>query len=179
MSKRIRLILVVLILGVALGTAHRADALSCAPPGPASEELNESAVVFKGTAIAAKRSGLTAFRVERGWKGIESGRIELFDNGWDPFQLNKEYLVFGSMRDGELRMNLCGNTGVWDANRDKAMQQADVEPTVFGAASLVEEEPAQPRSLKLGIREASTILLFSIPVLALIVWMARRRRRSR
>lgn len=168
---------VILLAGIGwlLSAAPLAHALSCAPPQPVREELAESDVVFKGRAVEIKDRGLTVFRVEQAWKGVDRPVLEIYDTGWDPYAKEADYLVFGSRRDGELRTNLCGRTGLWDADREAAMQKAPVRPVVFQGELLVppaESERSQPY---VWIVAAALLAALLIPLSSFIT----RRRRTR
>lgn len=125
-----RFVAVLLILVCSLtysGTAV-VHALSCEEPGSLSEEVARSSVVFKGKVRAANKDGRTIFKVQTAWKGIADSRIEMYDNGWDPYQPGQTYLVLGANRDGKLRTQLCGWSGPWDAARENAVKDAELAP---------------------------------------------------
>lgn len=124
-------IVILAMIGFALYNVPNAEALSCAPPQPAKQEIEQSSVVFKGRAIDIKSGGLTIFQVEVAWKGIDDQIVEIYDNGWDPYTKGTEYLVFGSQRDGKLKTNLCGRTGPWDTAREEAMKGTNLDPIVL------------------------------------------------
>jgi hypothetical protein len=85
-----------------LNTVHEAEALSCAPPQPVMQEIEQSEIVFKGEAIEIKENGLTVFQVDEAWKGVTKSTIQIYDNGWDPYKKGTVYLVFVSQRGENL-----------------------------------------------------------------------------
>lgn len=174
MKKFIGILLLTMIV-FALGTAPQAEALSCAPPGPAKEELERSSVVFKGKVIEIK-NGLTTFKVETAWKGVKESTFEIYDNGWDPFIKNTDYLVFGSIREGKLRANLCGRTGPWNNTQEDAMKETNIQPGV-----LEKEEPlAAAENSKQSMPQKGLIMLaiglLLILLSIVVVWRWKNRR---
>lgn len=125
---RIFAVLLVLVVSLTLPDLTKVQALSCEKPGPLSEELARSAVVFKGEVVATYKDGQTIFEVQTAWKGVADSRIEMYDNGWDPYVPGQTYLVLGANRDGELRTQLCGWSGPWDATRENAVEDAGLKP---------------------------------------------------
>lgn len=83
--------------------------------------------MFMGKVIKANQEGLAVFRVEKAWKGVTGPDMEIYDNGWDPFQVGERYLVFGGERKGELRMNLCGRTRIWHDAHEQVFRDAGIE----------------------------------------------------
>lgn len=159
-------------------TVPQAEALSCAPPRPVHQEMQESSVVFKGKVIDIKSGGLTVFQVDQAWKGVEDPRMEIYDNGWDPYTKGTEYLVFGSQREGQLRTNLCGRTGPWDKAREEAMRDSSIQPTVLkteGAPIAPDpSELSEPSNRYNGIIILAGLLLLLIPLFLIV-----RRRRNK
>ncbi|MBD2862120.1 hypothetical protein [Paenibacillus oceani] len=140
-----------------------AQALSCAPPRPVNEEMDTSSVVFKGTVIEIRQGGLTVFQVDRAWKGVDGPRVQIYDNGWDPYTKGADYLVFGGQREGQLRTNLCGRTGPWDPARDEAMKGAGIQPAVFQTEQApVSGTPAEQAGRYTGVLVWTGILLVAI-----------------
>lgn len=131
--KKLIVIVMFLMIGLTVFTLPKATALSCAPPQPVQQEMERSSVVFKGKATEIKSVGLIVFQVEKAWKGIDSPIIEVYDNGWDPFTIGADYLVFANQRDGKLKTNLCGRTGPWDKAQEDSMKETKIEPTLFKA----------------------------------------------
>lgn len=142
MKKLFTAMLLILVVTI-LCAAPQAEALSCAPPLPVKEELDDSTVVFKGKAVQIKKDGLTVFQIEEAWKGVETSQLEIYDNGWDPFIKDTEYLVFGSVQDGVLRMNLCGRTGPWDNERAVAMKDSGIKSINPGLTMDAEQSKQQ------------------------------------
>jgi hypothetical protein len=178
MNKLFLIVLLVLI-GFILSTPPQVEALSCVPPQPVQQEMEQSSIVFKGRAIEIKDGGLTVFRVEEAWKGIENPVVEIYDNGWDPFIKDTDYLVFGSLRNGELRSNLCGRTGPWDKAREEAMKETNIQPTVFnldGPLDVTEHsEQSRPH---LGTNVLAALLLVLIIMSLIVVWKSKKRRKD-
>lgn len=120
--------IVVLLLAFAASTA----ALGCScfwTERPVSQDVNESAAVFLGRAVAAwvvERQVidnhtwtflLTTFRVSQSWKGIDDpGTVDVFsvwgnDSCAYSFTLGSEYLVFARHNgQGELSAGMCSRT---------------------------------------------------------------------
>ncbi|MBD0384792.1 hypothetical protein [Paenibacillus sedimenti] len=173
MKKLIVIVMLAMIVFL-LNTVPKAEALSCAPPQPANQEMERSSVVFKGRAIDIKSGGLTVFQVEKAWKGIEGPIIEIYDNGWDPYTKSTDYLVFGSKRDGKLRTNLCGRTGPWDTAQEEAMKEIKPEPTVFKEVIAESSKQFNPQTWPVIM----AILLFLIILLFIfsVVWIRKKRR---
>jgi hypothetical protein len=176
MNKLILIVLLTLI-GFIISTPPNVEALSCAPPQPVQQEMEQSSIVFKGRAIDIKNGGLTVFRVEEAWKGIEDSVVEIYDNGWDPYIKDTDYLVFGSLRNGELRSNLCGRTGPWDIARKEAMKETNIQPTVFNIeVPLVVTERSEQSRPQLGTNVLVALLLVLILISLIIVWKRKKRR---
>lgn len=173
--KKVVLIIWIAVVGFFLSIAPQAEALSCEPPQPVKQEMERSSIVFKGKAIQIKNGGLTVFQVEVAWKGVKGPIVEIYDNGWDPFKKNTEYLVFGSEKDGERRMNLCGRTGQWDKAREEAMKETDIQPTVFQKEATVKERSEQSR-LQIGTIILAVLLISLISMLCIVMWRRKIRR---
>jgi hypothetical protein len=173
--KKLIVIMMLALIGFLLNPVPKAGALSCAPPEPASQEMERSSVIFKGRAIEIKSEGLTVFQVEKAWKGIEGPIVEIYDNGWDPFTKDTDYLVFGSQRDGKLRANLCGRTGPWNTAQEDAMKETKLEPIVFKKEAVVESSK-QFNSQTWIIIMAILLLLFIL--IFCIVWIRKKRGRD-
>lgn len=112
---------IVLLLWATMLALPKAEALGCASPGPIAKEMPGSTVVFKGKALLASEDGLTIFEVDRAWKGVERSRVEIYDTGWDQYEIGADYLVLGHDKNGQLRTNLCGNTGLWSQEKENVM----------------------------------------------------------
>ncbi|XEC95778.1 hypothetical protein AB6A23_04195 [Paenibacillus tarimensis] len=140
------------------------------------QELESSSVVFKGRAIEIKNEGLTIFQVEEAWKGVEEAHIEIYDNGWDPYSVKTDYLVFGSLRDGELRTNLCGRTGPWDNTREEAMNKTGIQSAEFFNN---EVPPTTNGHLERSWSQTEAVILviftFLIILSLIVVWRRKRR----
>lgn len=157
--KKIFTVILLILVTFILWTAPQVDALSCAPPRPVNEEMDVSTVVFKGKAVAIKKNGLTVFQIDEAWKGVTTSRLEIYDNGWDPFIKDKEYLVFGSVQEGKLRMNLCGRTGPWDNAREDAMKDSGFKSILPGSTMEAEQFKQQ------------TAYVFPALIIAIIVFL--------
>lgn len=70
--KKLFTAILLIIVAFILWTAPQAEALSCAEPRPVKEEMDRSTVVFKGKAVEIKKDGLTVFRIDEAWKGVET-----------------------------------------------------------------------------------------------------------
>ncbi|MDQ8739497.1 hypothetical protein [Paenibacillus sp. LHD-38] len=165
----IQLILVAFILW----TAPQVEALSCAPPRPVKEEMDRSTVVFKGKAVEIKKDGLTVFRIDEAWKGVETPQLEIYHNGWDPFIKDTVYLVFGSVQEGMLRMNLCGRTGPWDNAREAAMKDSGIKSIKPGSSM----EAEQFKQL-IGYTIPATTVIIAVVLLLLVLVLIRRKRKQ-
>lgn len=89
-----------------------ASALSCAKSPTVAEEMEYSALVFKGTLIS-ENSDSTTFLVSTWWKGdSRKTTVTLQKSIWVMFTKGAEYIVFVNDYNGTLSPNLCGNTGV-------------------------------------------------------------------
>jgi hypothetical protein len=134
--------LVFTLLAAALfnGFTPQVRALSCAPPPLILQEMETSDVVFQGKVIRIREEGLAVFQVERAWKGVTTPVFEIYQSGWDPFQFQTEYLVFGSMQDGKLATHICGNTSPWDESIEMKMLSIGFQPVLFN------KEPSQSSS---------------------------------
>jgi hypothetical protein len=173
-----KIVLIALLAGIAiiLSTVPRVGALSCAPPKPVKQEMERSSIVFKGKVVDIKKEGLTTFQVEEAWKGVEGSIVEIYDNGWDPYMKNTDYLVFGAPQDGKLKTNLCGRTGSWDQAREEAMKDIDKQPTLLSgvARSDVTGRLAQP-----GLDSGTfviLVILFVLIVISIVIWRVKKRR---
>ncbi|RKN83934.1 hypothetical protein [Paenibacillus ginsengarvi] len=177
MFKRIWLALLVSI-GCFVGVSSQANASSCAPPQPVKQELESSSIVFKGKATEVKKGGLTVFQVEEAWKGVKSTVVELYDNGWDPYTPGNEYLVFGGERDGGLRTNLCGRSGLWDQAREDAMKKENLQSTVFspGSAPVIAKSVERTGTQSMGVVVAgAVIVLLALAAVSIVLWRNMRR----
>ncbi|MFC7680405.1 hypothetical protein [Paenibacillus sp. GCM10028914] len=88
-----------------------ASALSCAKSPTVTEEMESSALVFKGTLIS-EASDSTTFQVSTWWKGDSTKTtVTLQKSIWITFTKGAEYIVFANDHKGTLNPNLCGNTG--------------------------------------------------------------------
>jgi len=166
--------MVALLLGIAilLSSVSQAIALSCAPPQPVKKEMEQSSIVFKGKAIEIKKNGLAVFQVEEAWKGVSQPVIQVYDNGWDPYIEDADYLVFGSLQDGKLRRNLCGRTGLWDKAQEDAMKEADLTPIAFNKEEAL---PIPVERSHVGFVMPAALLSFLI-LFAVVLWRRLRRR---
>jgi hypothetical protein len=63
--KKLFVIVMLAMIGFSLNTVPIAEALDCAPPAPANQEMERSSVVFKGRVVDIKSGGLTVFQVEK------------------------------------------------------------------------------------------------------------------
>lgn len=163
--------LVLLFVGV-----QSAQACSCVPPPPPAEALAASDAVFLGEVIKTRRDGrgvnegnlFATFRVRQILKGDlqEEVVIETGPNSAAcgvPFQKGKEYLVYASMRDGQLRTHLCTRTArVEDASTD--IEELEI-------ADLADEEDA-PRGGCGGLTNVAALQ----GVFFIFLWMGFRRR---
>lgn len=171
-----RIVFIVLAMfGGIFSAASPSEALSCASPGPVLEEMERSAVVFKGKAVEIKDGGVAVFHVTQAWKGVEEPIFEINDNGgWDPFKLNTSYLVFGSEREGELRMNLCGNSGVWNPDREVAMHEADIPYILFDEPLQQEQNPPEHSKREIAVTVIVIGVVVFVGIIA-VVWRKNRR----
>ncbi|MDR6555079.1 hypothetical protein [Paenibacillus qinlingensis] len=174
--KKLFVIVMFAVIGSILNTVPKVEALSCAAPHPTIQEMERSSVVFKGRVIETKTEGLTVFQVEKAWKGIEDPVFEIYDTGWDAYTIGADYLVFGSQREGKLRTNLCGGTGVWDAAQEAAMREIKLEPTVFKKESSQVSVESSNRFYQQSWIVLTVSLLFLIILIFSVVWIVEKRR---
>ncbi|GBG09747.1 hypothetical protein PAT3040_04408 [Paenibacillus agaridevorans] len=136
--------------------------------------MDHSTVVFKGKAVEIKKDGLTVFRIDEAWKGVNTQQFEIYDNGWDPFIKDTVYLVFGSVQEGKLRMNLCGRTGPWDHAREAAMKDSGIK-SIKPDPIMEAEQPKQ----QMGNTLPATIVIIAVALLLLVLVVLIRRKRMR
>lgn len=154
-----------------------AQACTCVPPPPPAEALAASDAVFLGEVIKTRRDGsgvnegnlFATFRVRQILKGDlqEEVVIETGPNSAAcgvPFQKGKEYLVYASMRDGQLRTHLCTRTA--------RVESASTDIEELGVTDLDEEEDA-PRGGCGGLTNVAALQ----GVFFIFLWMGFRRRR--
>ncbi|MBO9606652.1 MAG: hypothetical protein J7639_11905 [Paenibacillaceae bacterium] len=163
--------ILLILVAFILWTAPQVGALSCAPPGPVKEEIDNSTVVFKGKAVEIKKDGLTVFRIDEAWKGVGTPQVEIYHNGWDPFIKDTVYLVFGSVQEGKLRMNLCGRTGPWDKARELAMKDSGIN-SIKPGSSIGEEQSKQ----RMGYAIPAVTVVIAVALLLRVIVLIRRRR---
>lgn len=171
--KKIYTAILLILVAFILWTAPQAEALSCAEPRPVKEEMDRSTVVFRGKAVEIKKDGLTVFRIDEAWKGVETPQLEIYDNGWDPFIKDTVYLVFGSVQEGKLRMNLCGRTGPWDNAREEAMKNSGIKSIKPELSMEVEQTKQQIGD----VIPAITVVIVIVLLLLVIVLIRRKRQR--
>lgn len=176
--------LLVVLMSSILFPSPYAGALSCAPPPPVEEEFASSSVVFAGKVLKANKEGLAVFRVEKAWKGVSGPDMEIYDNGWDPFQVGERYLVFGADREGELRMNLCGRTGLWYDSHEQVFREAGIEPVYVRESGDELSAKVTRQDSEAGIRtgrssaQAVFVAFCGLGILVLVaVWRGRVRRK--
>jgi hypothetical protein len=133
--------------------------------------MDRSDVVFKGKAVEIKKDGLTVLRIDEAWKGVETQQIEIYHNGWDPFIKDTVYLVFGSVQEGKLRMNLCGRTGPWDNAKEEAMKDSGIKSIKLDSSMEAEQSKQQ-----MGYAIPTIIVVIPVALLLLIMVMTRRKR---
>ncbi|MCR8656072.1 hypothetical protein NV377_13905 [Paenibacillus sp. T3-5-0-4] len=141
-------------------------------PRPVKEEMDLSSVVFKGKAVEINKDGLTVFLIDEAWKGVETSQLEIYHNGWDPFVKNTEYLVFGSVQEGKLRMNLCGRTGPWDIAREAAMKDSGFKSTKPGLSMEWDQSQHQ-----MGYVIPASIVVVAVVLLLLFMILIRTKRK--
>lgn len=157
-----------------------AQACSCVPPPPPSEAVAASDAVFLGKVIKTRRTGsginegnlLATFRVRHIVKGDlqEDVVIETGPNSAAcgvPFEKGKEYLVYASMQDGQLRTHLCTRTAlVESASTD--IEELEIE-------DLPDEDKKAPRGGCGGLTNAAALQ----GVFFIFLWIGFQRRRRR
>ncbi|MFC4411808.1 LPXTG cell wall anchor domain-containing protein [Chungangia koreensis] len=123
-------------------------ACSCAMPGPPTEEMARSGAVFTGKVIQIvdrNKTGLTfssadpmevVVAVDEIWKGIDESQVVVVTErssascGFE-FEVNKEYIIYASKDDDQLRASLCSRTALLSAATDDLTELGEGEkPTV-------------------------------------------------
>lgn len=144
-----------LAVGLWLGTDNtKASALSCADPRKVTEELKTSDTVFRGTLTSSNPSVEISkikyvFQVSEWWKGdTTSATVSLYSNGWESFELGKEYIVFADKSGQKLKPHLCGNTGL--------SSSVDVTPLGEG---IQPEKSVQPSENPSGLRGIIAVVI--------------------
>ncbi|GBG05532.1 hypothetical protein PAT3040_00012 [Paenibacillus agaridevorans] len=175
-----KIIALILMIGscLTLASLPSVQALSCAEPEPAAEELARSSVAFMGQAIAANKEGLTIFQVQTAWKGVAESRIEIYDNGWDPYEPGQTYLVFGGEREGKLRTHLCGRSGLWNASRELAMKDIAIQPIPISSEASRIDPSSSPPSNSNALIPALVAVAGLLAVSIVAIWLIRLRRRK-
>ncbi|MUT67052.1 hypothetical protein [Paenibacillus sp. NEAU-GSW1] len=179
-------LIIAIVLAIIVGVigADKVQACSCeANPGPKAM-LKFQDVVFAGKAVAVKSKSnipLLAssdvpvrvdFQVSEIWKGAVDADTAVFTASNDScgvdFKPGTDYLVYGNMENGKLRVNLCGGT--------KKLNAASADLLVLGKGTApsgpYREDGALTRWMPLLITAAAlTLFLF-------FIGYARKRRRT-
>lgn len=176
---KIRMLLILMLGGyLALFFPYSAHALDCAEPGPVTDEIDRSSIIFMGKAVTVNREGLTLFQVQTAWKGVDPNytQIEIYSNGWDSYEPGQFYLVFGGQREKKLQTHLCGHSGLWDATKELVMQNAGLQPILINGET---KEIAQSSSTESDIAVLAIIFGLVIAAIGAMMWFAFVRRRKR
>ncbi len=142
-----KLLLTVLVLtGLLSVNVQPAHACSCIVPGSPVEEMENTTLVFSGTAVDVQSysdaPGLSpmgyyvTFEVIDSWKGADANVVTVHTNGDSaacgyPFEEGEQYMVYATEFEGEFQVYSCGLTSL--------LAYADVsqlgEPTHMGMAT--------------------------------------------
>jgi hypothetical protein len=133
-------ILFVLCLLVNFSFTKPAMALSCAKAAPIKDEFKKSSIVFMGTALNSNiDTPKVNFHVKTIWKGSMNDIQEgvFLSNMWMEVKAGQNYLLYATNRDGQLEVNICGNSQLWsDVNPKQFIEE-------FGTGQFIEQEETE------------------------------------
>lgn len=183
--------LVLMVFPIFMYSPITSYACSCLEPGPVKEELERSSAVFSGKVIEIvdknknKRIQSSAdpievkFEVAEVWKGQSQTEIIVITErdsascGFE-FDLDKEYLVYATELEGELRVSLCSRTALLSAAGLDIQELGKGEKPIKQISS--DSDTNNEEQLSLNKNKPYFIALFIGILLVGIVYVARRRK---